>query len=53
MAPMPDPMPVATAMRPSAGSRSSIRARSEPNPALIWPGGAFSPTRTPRADGKG
>ena len=47
MAPMPEPIPVATAIRPSAGSRSSSRASSEPKPALIWPVGPSRPPEPP------
>lgn len=36
MAPMPEPIPIDTAMRPSSGDRSNNLARSEPKPALIW-----------------
>jgi hypothetical protein len=32
---MPEPMPLETAMRASAGLRSKRRANSDPNPALI------------------
>ena len=44
MAPMPEPMPVETAIRPSAGDRLQIRARKDPKPALIW---AVGPSRPP------
>ncbi len=44
MAPMPEPMPIETAMRPSSGERSSTLASSDPNPALIW---AVGPSRPP------
>jgi hypothetical protein len=47
MAPMPEPMPVATAMRPSAGSRSSTRASNDPKPALICPVGPSRPPDPP------
>ena len=47
MAPMPEPIPVATAIRPSAGSRSRRRARSDPKPALIWPVGPSRPPEPP------
>ena len=35
IAPMPEPIPLATVMRASEGLRSRNRARNEPNPALI------------------
>ena len=44
MAPIPEPMPTDTAMRPSAGDRLQIRASSDPKPALIW---AVGPSRPP------
>ncbi len=47
MAPMPDPIPVATAMRPSAGSSSSTLASREPKPALICPVGPSLPPEPP------
>ena len=47
MAPMPEPIPVATAMRPSAGSKSRTRVSSDPKPALIWPVGPSRPPEPP------
>ncbi len=47
MAPMPEPIPVATATRLSAGSRSSIRESSEPKPALICAEGPSRPPEPP------
>ena len=44
MAPIPEPIPTDTAMRPSSGERSSARASIEPNPALIC---AVGPSRPP------
>ena len=44
MAPMPEPMPLATATRLSAGSRSSTLESREPKPALIC---AVGPSRPP------
>ena len=44
MAPIPDPMPVATARRLSSGVRLSLRARIEPKLAEIW---AVGPSRPP------
>ena len=44
IAPMPAPMPQATAIRASRASRSSRRARNEPKPAPIW---AVGPSRPP------
>jgi hypothetical protein len=35
IAPMPDPTPLATAIRASEGRRSKRRARNDPKPALI------------------
>ena len=47
IAPMPEPIPVATAILPSAGSRSRRRASSDPKPALIWPVGPSRPPEPP------
>ena len=47
MAPMPEPIPVTTAIRASAGLRSSSRASNEANPALIWPVGPSRPPDRP------
>ena len=47
LAPMPEPIPLATVMRASEGLRSRNRARKEPNPALIWPVGPSRPPEPP------
>ncbi len=47
MAPIPEPIPVTTAIRASAGLRSSSRAKREANPALIWPVGPSRPPEPP------
>lgn len=47
MAPIPEPIPAATAIRASGGSRSKILERSDPNPALIWPVGPSRPPEPP------
>jgi hypothetical protein len=44
IAPMPEPMPTDTAIRPSSADRSSVRASSEPKPAEIC---AVGPSRPP------
>jgi hypothetical protein len=47
MAPIPDPIPVTTAMRASAGLRSSSLANREAKPALICPVGPSRPPDPP------
>ena len=44
MAPIPDPMPSETAMRPSASDSPNRRVNNEPKPAEIW---AVGPSRPP------
>ena len=47
IAPIPAPMPAATATRESSGGSSRTRASSEPKPALIWPVGPSRPPEPP------
>ena len=44
IAPIPEPIPTVTAILASAGLSRSLRASSEPKPALIW---AVGPSRPP------
>jgi hypothetical protein len=47
MAPMPAPIPTVTAIRASAGVRSSHRASIDPKPALICAVGPSRPADPP------
>ena len=53
IAPMPEPIPVATAIRPSAGSRSRSAGQQRSEACADLARRAFSAARATRADGEG